>query len=149
MRTTPALAAFASILALAGCSTPATVQSVLDGAQKTMGNPNAIRYTGTGMSAFYGQALTAGNPWPRREMTKYVRTVDYAQRSASDEMTFTRPVFGGQQQALFVNGDRAWSVTPTGANPQPAQVELRQLQIWLTPHGFLRAARRRIPRRFL
>jgi glyoxylase-like metal-dependent hydrolase (beta-lactamase superfamily II) len=50
-------------------------------------------------------------------------------------------VFGGQQQATYVHGDRAWSVTPTGANPQPTQAEFRQLQIWLTPHGFLRAAR--------
>jgi len=133
--------AAAAIFALAGCASRPTVQGTLDAAQQAMGNPNSIRYTGTGMNGFYGQALTAGKEWPRREMTKYVRTLNYEQRSASDEMSFAQPVFGGQQQATFVNGDKAWSVTPAGANPQNAQAELRQLQIWLSPHGFLRAAR--------
>ncbi len=131
----------ALLVTLMGCASAPTVQSTLDAAQKAMGNPNAIRYTGTGMNAFFGQALTAGKEWPRRDMTQYVHTINYAQRAASDDITFAQAVFGGQHQVTFVNGDRAWSVAPGGATPQGAQAEFRQLQIWLTPHGFLRAAR--------
>jgi len=39
-----------------------------------------------------------------------------------------------------VNGDKAWAVGPNGPNPQLAAAEDRQLQILLSPHGFLQAA---------
>jgi glyoxylase-like metal-dependent hydrolase (beta-lactamase superfamily II) len=127
-----------------GCSSPPpTAQTVLDAAGKTMGNPAAIRYTGNGISGFYGQALLAGKEWPRRPLSRIVRTLRYTgQLAASDELTFSAPVFGGQDQATFVNGDRAWSTSSTSPTPTPqlAQAEFRQLQIWLSPHGFLRAA---------
>jgi glyoxylase-like metal-dependent hydrolase (beta-lactamase superfamily II) len=37
-------------------------------------------------------------------------------------------------------GDKAWNVGANGPAPQLATAEERQLHIWLTPHGFLRAA---------
>ncbi|MBI4265337.1 MAG: MBL fold metallo-hydrolase [Acidobacteria bacterium] len=126
-------------LAVAGCARP-TATSVLEEAQAAMGNPSSIQYTATGMNAFFGQALTAGEAWPRRELSSYTRTIDYDQRSSRDELSFAQPVFGGQQQNQQVNGDRAWNVGQDGAaNPQLAAAEERQLHIWLTPHGFLRA----------
>jgi glyoxylase-like metal-dependent hydrolase (beta-lactamase superfamily II) len=92
------------------------------------------------MNAFFGQALAAGQEWPRREMSGYTRTINYDQRSARDEIEFAQPTFGGQQQNTQVNGDRAWNVGPNGPAPQLAAAEERQLHIWLTPHGFLKAA---------
>ena len=93
------------------------------------------------MNAFFGQALTAGQEWPRRDMSSYTRTINYEQRSARDEMNFAQPTFGGQQQNTQVNGDKAWNVGPNGPAPQPgATAEERQLSIWLTPHGFLKGA---------
>jgi glyoxylase-like metal-dependent hydrolase (beta-lactamase superfamily II) len=92
------------------------------------------------MNAFFGQALTAGKEWPRRDLTAYTRTINYDQKSSREEMTFAQQVFGGQQQNAEVNGNKAWNTNPNGANPQPANAEERQLQIWLTPHGFVRAA---------
>ena len=48
-------------LAMAGCSPPPkTPTSVLQDAQKALGSVNTIQYSGTGMSAFVGQALTVG-----------------------------------------------------------------------------------------
>ena len=49
-------------------------------------------------------------------------------------------MFGGQQQNAEVNGNKAWNVGANGPNPQPAAAEERQLQIWLTPHGFVKGA---------
>lgn len=134
------LAAVTSALAVAACSTPRTATSVLQAAQKTMGNPNSIQYSGTGMNAFVGQALAAGQEWPRRDLASMTRTINYEQRSGRAELGFAQPTFGGQQQNAQVNGDRAWNVGPSGPVPQPAAVEERQLQILLTPHGFVRGA---------
>jgi glyoxylase-like metal-dependent hydrolase (beta-lactamase superfamily II) len=127
-------------LTLAGCSRATTAASVLEDAQETMGNPNSIQFTATGMSAFFGQALTAGEAWPRRDMTSYTRTINYEQRSAREELNFAMPQFGGQQQNTQVNADKAWNVGPNGPVPQLAAAEERQLQIWLTPHGFIKGA---------
>ena len=127
-------------LAAVGCSSPRDAASVLRDAQQAMGTVNSIQYSGTGMSAFFGQALTAGQEWPRRDMSSYTRSINYEQRSARDEMNFAQPTFGGQQQNAQVNGDKAWNVGPNGPAPQLAAAEERQLNIWITPHGFLRAA---------
>jgi hypothetical protein len=39
-----------------------------------------------------------------------------------------------------VNGTHAWNVDGTNVNAAPAAAEVRQLEIWMTPHGFLKAA---------
>jgi glyoxylase-like metal-dependent hydrolase (beta-lactamase superfamily II) len=127
-------------LAVAGCSGPRDAATVLRDAESAMGAVTSIQYSGTGMNAFFGQALTAGEAWPRRDMSGYTRTINYEQRSARDEMNFAQPVFGGQQQNAQVNGDKAWNVGQNGPVPQLAAAEERQLHIWLTPHGFLKAA---------
>jgi glyoxylase-like metal-dependent hydrolase (beta-lactamase superfamily II) len=127
-------------LAVAGCGGTKDTASVLRDAESAMGNVTSIQYSGTGMNAFFGQALTAGEAWPRRDMSAYTRTINYEQRSSRDELNFAQPVFGGQQQNAQVNGDKAWNVGPNGPAPQLAAAEERQLHIWLTPHGFLKAA---------
>jgi glyoxylase-like metal-dependent hydrolase (beta-lactamase superfamily II) len=131
----PALA-----VAVAGCGGSKDAASVVRDAESAMGNVTSIQYSGTGMNAFFGQALTAGEAWPRRDMSSYTKTINYEQRSARDELNFAQAVFGGQQQNAQVNGDKAWNVGANGPVPQPAAAEERQLHIWLTPHGFLKAA---------
>jgi glyoxylase-like metal-dependent hydrolase (beta-lactamase superfamily II) len=132
--------AAALALAVAGCGRTTTASSVLEDAQSAMGNPTSIQYSATGMNTFFGQALTAGQEWPRRDLAGYTRTINYEQRSAREELNFAQPVFGGQQQNTQVNGDKAWNVGPNGPVPQLAAADERQLHIWLTPHGFLREA---------
>jgi glyoxylase-like metal-dependent hydrolase (beta-lactamase superfamily II) len=127
-------------LAIAACNTTRDVNGVLQDAQTAMGTVNSIQYSGTGMNAFFGQALTAGQEWPRRELSSFTRAVNYEQRSARDELNFAQPTFGGQQQNAQVNGDKAWNMGPNGPVPQLAAAEERQLQIWLTPHGFIKGA---------
>jgi len=124
---------------LAACAS--TPKSVVEGAQKVMGDPTSIQYSANGMNAFFGQALSAGKEWPRRQLTSYTRTINYAQKSSSEQLNFAQPTFPSQQQNAEVNGDKAWNVGANGAPvAQPANAEARQLQIWLTPHGFLKAA---------
>jgi glyoxylase-like metal-dependent hydrolase (beta-lactamase superfamily II) len=130
-------ATLASIFSLCAHAKDAT--SVLRDAEKAMGAPKTLQYSATGMSAFFGQALTAGQAWPRRELANFTRTIDYEQRAARDALEFTQPQFGGTQQNAQVNGDRAWTVGPNGPVPQLAAAEERQLHIWLTPHGFVKA----------
>jgi glyoxylase-like metal-dependent hydrolase (beta-lactamase superfamily II) len=125
------------VLATGCASTP---KSVLDSAQKAMGNPNSIQYSATGMNAFFGQALSAGKEWPRRQLTSYTRIINYQQKSSSEQLDFAQPTFPSQQQNAEVNGDKAWNVGANGPVTQPANAESRQLQIWLTPHGFVKAA---------
>ncbi len=115
-------------------------KAVIARAQGAMGNPAGLQYTGTGMNAFFGQALTAGQEWPRRPLESMTAAVNYDQKAATLGLVFKNPVFGGQRQNTFVNGDKAWNIGPAGPNPQLAAAEERQLQIWMTPHGFLRAA---------
>jgi len=128
------------VLGLVTSACAKDANSVLNSAQSAMGNPKSIQYSGTGMNAFFGQALTAGKEWPRRNLTSYTRTINYDQKSSREEMSFAQPVFGGQQQNTEVNGDKAWNVGANGPAPQPAAAEERQLQIWLTPHGFIKGA---------
>ena len=79
-------------LAVAGCSGPKDVASVLRDAQSAMGTVTSIQYSGTGMNAFFGQALTSGEAWPRRDLSGYTRTINYEQRSSRDELNFAQPV---------------------------------------------------------
>lgn len=132
--------AISSCLLLAGCA--ATPKSVLESVQKAMGNPASIQYSATGVNAFFGQALGVGKEWPRRELTSYTRTINYPQKSSSEQITFVQPTFPGptREQNTQVNGDKAWNIGAGGPVAQPATAESRQLQIWLTPHGFVQAA---------
>jgi glyoxylase-like metal-dependent hydrolase (beta-lactamase superfamily II) len=127
-------------IAIAGCGGPKTAVSVMEDVQAAIGSPTSIQYSGTGMNAFFGQALLAGEAWPRRDLSTFTRTINYEQRSMREELGFSQPVFGGQNQNAQVNGDKAWSVGANGPVPQLAAAETRQLQIWLTPHGVARAA---------
>ncbi len=51
-----------------------------------------------------------------------------------------RPFAGDDKQVNFVSGDYAWDMPGSKPIPQLGAAAERQLQIWLTPHGFLKAA---------
>jgi glyoxylase-like metal-dependent hydrolase (beta-lactamase superfamily II) len=134
------LIGFGLAVALAGGALAQDAKTVLQDASKAMGSPKTIVYSGTGFNGFFGQAVQPGFSWPQRELTGYTRSINYEQKSAKEEFVFKEQVFGGQRQNNWVNGDKAWAVGANGPNPQLAAVEDRQLQILLTPHGFLAAA---------
>jgi glyoxylase-like metal-dependent hydrolase (beta-lactamase superfamily II) len=133
--------AITGLVMLTACSSTPSVESVLADARRAMGNPTSIQYSGKGVNGNFGQALTAGQEWPRRNLIAYARMINYQQRSSAEKIEFAEEVFGGQLQNPMVNGNTAWNMQPAGPQPvAPAAAEERQLMIWLTPHGFLRAA---------
>ena len=90
-------------------------------------------------------------PWPRFNAKSYTRTVNYDTASMRDEIVRTQaepaprggggqPVLGEQRQNLVVSGTHAWSQTGEIADPQLAAVPDRAHQLWITPHGVIKAA---------
>jgi hypothetical protein len=125
-------------------------KTVLKAASKAMGDVRSIQYSGTGHLYALGQAYTPTSAWPQNNITSYTRTIDYGSRSSKEELTQVEPTpprlggaapFAGEQKQInLVSGQYAWNQVGNAAKPAVAAGEERQLQIWLTPHGFLKAA---------
>ena len=120
-------------------------KAVLDAAAKNLGAPGlrSIQYSGTGASFQLGQNVSPSVPWPRFTVKSYTRAVNYETVASREEMVRVRdgqPPAPEQRVNQLVSGQHAWNVA--GNNPAPAQAALaeRLSQIWLTPHGFLKAA---------
>ena len=129
-------------------------KSVIAAVEKAMGGADlkSIQYTGIGSNANLGQGVNPTAPWPRFDVTSYTRTINYTDSSSKEELTRIQgnnpvrgggaPILGEQKQNFDVAGNNAWNVA--GPNPVPqfgATLEERKLQIWMTPHGFLKLAK--------
>lgn len=134
----------------AGMAAAQDAKSVLQAAQKAMGDVTSIEYSGTGHLNFFGQAWTPDAAWPGTNLTSYTKTIDYASKSAKEELVHSepnpmvkgggRPFAGDEKQASYVSGKYAWNMAENTPVPQNGAAAERQLQIWLTPHGFLKGA---------
>lgn len=117
----------------------------------------SIQFSGTGRWYQFGQAPNPTLPWPQFDVSSYTATVDYAAPAARVQMTRlqtvepdrVRPTPVPASPDQYVNGTTAWNMappagapqgTPPVPQPQPAAVEERVMEIWTTPHGFLKAA---------
>jgi glyoxylase-like metal-dependent hydrolase (beta-lactamase superfamily II) len=111
---------------------------------------SSIEFSGSGKWYQFGQAPNPTLPWPQFDMTNYKATINYGTPSARVQMTRRQTVEPGrvrpapveQRPDQYVSGTTAWNLTAPDAPPapQPAAVEERVMEIWTTPHGFLRAA---------
>jgi glyoxylase-like metal-dependent hydrolase (beta-lactamase superfamily II) len=135
-------------------------RAVLQSALTAMGaaNVKSIQYSGTGWNAAVGQSFSPEEDWPKFEVTRYIRTIDYQAKSSREELTRRQgsypprggggtPLQGEQHQVAMVSGNYAWNVDGEKAIPQTGLylagipvAELRQLDILLSPYGFLQAA---------
>ena len=117
-----------------------SVQRVLQSVATAMGMENltSIQYSGTGWQGRVGQNVSPDQDWPRVELTSYTRTIDFGTMASKEE--YVRE--GGTRQFTnLVSGDYAWTLDAQGAPvPQPAAAELRRLEIFLTPWGFIKGA---------
>ena len=150
-----------ALIRVAGTAQEPDARTVLQAALKAMGGENlrSIQYSGTqGYVAAVGQNYNPAMDWPAPIITTYTRTIDYEARSSREEYglrtstgaggpigggnapIITTPIVGEQRRNWIVNGTSAWNVEGTTVVPQPALAEQRQLEIWLTPHGCLKAA---------
>ncbi|HLG54577.1 MAG TPA: MBL fold metallo-hydrolase [Vicinamibacterales bacterium] len=108
-------------------------KTVISNASKAMGsdNLNSVSYYGSGANFGLGQSNNANGQWPRTNVSDYVRSIDFTQpASRASGVTFAAPVTGGPA----VQGQFQQNIAP--ANAAWAQ----QLEIWVTPWGFLKGA---------
>jgi glyoxylase-like metal-dependent hydrolase (beta-lactamase superfamily II) len=138
---------------------------VLAAAAKEIGEANlrCVTFSGTGYSGPVGQTFeNASNiDWQRSEMANYTRTINW--ETGTSKETFDRkpgnnpaawkyglgwvggtPTQRNVRQTHIVNGEYAWHIDGDGppVRVPPELAEIYQLDIWLTPHGFLKAARK-------
>jgi hypothetical protein len=132
--------------------------TVIRRATAAMGDVKSIRYTGTGKLGAVGMNWNPTAPWHYTAVTSYARTIDYPSASSTEEITREQenpPMLGGEapfvdviKEGRRVSGKYAWNQPSNGnpapppnvVRPAPANAYERGLQIWLTPHGFLKAA---------
>jgi hypothetical protein len=142
------LAVFVALTA--GVALAQDANTVIQNAQKAMGDVQSIQYSATGKMGGFGQSWHPGGPWHPTVITSYLRTIDYASGSSNEELTRTQenppaqggeaPFAGEQKQVNLVSGKYAWNQPGNAPLPAVVAADERQLQIWLTPHGFLKAA---------
>lgn len=111
-----------------------------------------IEYSGSGYSFGYQQAPGPGEPWPLFIADTYKVAIDYAAGAMRLETTRAQgekpprggggqPVKGNPRSIAFVSGGVAWSQNERGATqPTPGAVRDRSRQLWMTPHGVVKAA---------
>jgi len=117
-------------------SLPAAAQdakTVIGNASKAMGveGLNSIHYYGVAQNGNLGQNNNSNQPWPMAGANDYVRAIDFNQpASRATWMNYAVPVTGGP--AALTPGQQ--NITPQNA------AWAQQLEIWITPWGFLKAA---------
>ena len=150
----------AAVLAagLAACAVPQnsaqdSAGDVLAKAAKAMGATQlkSLRYVAEGSGHTFGQAYQPGGAWPKITLHSVTRTIDFDAGAMRDEIVLSRaepqggggyPLQGQQRNDQFVNGELAWNLAGTTAAPGPRFVADRMHQLWITPHGVLKAAAR-------
>jgi hypothetical protein len=155
----------ASILIAVVCLAAATacaqeardVRGVLQASAQAMGlsNLKTIRYTGSGWFSMIGQTYGLNEDWPHYEVNPYTRAIDYDAMFSREEYTrrqgsyptLGRAAMPEQRIVTLLNGNFAWNVEADKVVPQTRGYldgvpmnDLRQLEIMITPHGFLKAA---------
>ncbi len=146
------LVAAAAFALAAGLASAQDAKAVLQKAATATGASNltSIQFSGTGHLSALGQNHLPNAPWPETTVTSYTRTIDFASKSSKEELKRTQdnppakgggaPFAGEQKQVNLVSGQYAWSQVGAQAQPQVAEAGERQLQIWLTPQGFIKGA---------
>ena len=143
-----------AILVLSPFTGHAQDRAALDAAAKALGATDlkSIEIQGGGLFFWAGQSQTPGQAWPEFTVRNLTRTVNYETASLRDDMTRTRtleppkgggPYVRGEHKAVaVVSGDHAWNVMGENAVAAPIALAERQLQLWTTPHGVIKAAQK-------
>ena len=127
--------------------------AVLRNADEVMGGTSlrTLRYAGSGSANTFGQAYRPGMPWPRQNLTSFARVVDYENGARREDAVRTRaePTGGGalplmgtgeQRTTGLLRGAYAWNLAGTAPTPAALAVDGRIHDLWITPHGVIKAA---------
>ena len=134
------LAGLALVAVAAWHASAQDAKAVIANASKAIGveTLKTVQYSATGMDFALGQAPNPSSPWPKFINKSYTRAVNFetpASRVDRIRMQGENPPRGGgqqpvageqtQNQTIIVNTETPWA---------------QALEIWMLPHGFLRAA---------
>ena len=140
---------------MAGSAAAQDAKSLLQAADRAAGASavNSVQYNATGWIRFLGQNFTPDQDWNRVDLQSYTQTIDYANRSAKEEYVRVQgnnprigggagfPIQGAPRTTNFVSGNSAWTLNAQGQpQAQMDQAEVRQFMLWVSPHGFIKAA---------
>ena len=114
-----------------------------------------LRYEGTGMNYALGQSWAPDMPWPEFTVTRYRNSIGYYPDRAGTRLEIERtnpdglvrgggglPLLAPQRRIQVAAGSFGWNETQPGMNATPAlgAARGRALQLWMLPHGVLKAA---------
>jgi glyoxylase-like metal-dependent hydrolase (beta-lactamase superfamily II) len=126
------LTAIALVGVMADAAAAQDAKTVVSNASKAMGvdGLNSIHYYGVAQNGNLGQNNNANQPWPMTAANDYVRAIDFTQMtSRASWQTYAVPVTGGSAALTaaqqIINGQSPWA---------------QQLDVYMTPWGFLKAA---------
>jgi len=146
---------FVLSILMAGSPAAQDAKGLLQAADKAIGASavNSVQYNATGWIRFLGQNFTADQDWNRVDLQSYAATIDYASKSAREEYVRVQgnnprigggagfPIVGAPRTTNFVSGNIAWTLNAQGQpQAQTGEAEVRQFMLWVTPHGFIKAA---------
>jgi glyoxylase-like metal-dependent hydrolase (beta-lactamase superfamily II) len=134
------LAVFGLAAGLVWTASAQDARAVISNASRTMGvdTLKTVQYSATGFDFALGQAPNPGSPWPKFINKSYTRSINFeapASRVDRVRVQGENPPRGGGQQPVMGEQPQTQTII-VNANTPWAQ----QLEIWMTPHGFLRAA---------
>src|SRR5215510_9087359 len=112
-------------------------RTMLGNASKAMGTDglNSIYFYGTAQAGNLGQNNNANQPWPMAAQNDYVRAIDFSQpASRATWASYAVPVTGGRATLAQGTPQTQQLITPQ------SQGWANQLEIWVTPWGFLKGA---------
>jgi len=143
----------AALLAACAGPPPESGRELAGRAARAMGADKltTLRYSGEGTGWTFGQAFVPGGAWPKITLHSVTRSIDYANGAMREEVTLSRaepqggggyPLSGQQRNDQYLSGEIAWNLAGTTAAPGPRFVTDRVHQLWITPHGALKAAER-------
>ena len=131
------LAAMAVVGLAVSTASAQDAKTVLANASKAMGveNLNSIYFYGTAQNGNLGQNNNANQPWPMAAQNDYVRAIDFGKpASRATWATYAVPVTGGRAALAQGTPQTQQLITPE------TQGWAQQLEIWITPWGFLKGA---------
>ena len=126
------VAAMALVGVIANAAAAQDAKTIVSAASKAMGieGLNSIHYYGVAQNGNLGQNNNSNQPWPMTAANDYVRAIDFTQMtSRASWQTYAVPVTGGSAALTaaqqIINGQSPWA---------------QQLDMYITPWGFLKAA---------
>ena len=115
-------------------------KAVIGNASKAMGVDalKTVQYSATGLDFALGQAPNPASPWPKFINKSYTRMINFdtpASKVDRVRVQGENPPHGGGQQPIVGEQPQSQTIIVSADTPWA-----QQLEIWMMPHGFLRAA---------